>query len=177
MAVEYRSEHWSHPVYPEFWRVGCYVGRPSPILRALRMVSVHEAPANRATQLAGITDAARQAFFAYRSHFFHLIQHDALRYFPRRVHGEIGARVATTAGEDPWLRSTVQLMAVLNTELNFALLEMRQMRLQAEEDRTVIAQLQTQLTGVAPPVPQWSALSPARDFIPYGAAGGRTRIG
>jgi hypothetical protein len=43
-------------------------------------------------------------------------------------------------------------MAVLNTELNFALLEMRQMRLQAEEDRRVIAQLQTQLTGVAPPL-------------------------
>lgn len=50
------------------------------------------------------------------------------------------------------------------------------MHLQAEEDRRRVAQLEVQITGVAPPPPQWPALSPARDYIPYGGAGGRTRI-
>ena len=68
------------------------------------------------------------------------------------------------------------MVAALNTELSFSLLELRQLRLQAEEDRRRIAQLETQITGVVPPAPQWPALSPAREYIPYGGDGGRTRI-
>jgi len=69
-AVEYRSEHWSHPEYPTYWRVWAHVGRPNPTLRALRIMSIHEAVAERSTQMAGINDVARQAFYTYRDHFF-----------------------------------------------------------------------------------------------------------
>ena len=81
-AVEYQSEHWIHPEYPSFWRIYAHVGRPDPVLRTLRVVSVHEAPAPRCTQMAGISDAARQALYSYRNHFFHMINQDEDRYYP-----------------------------------------------------------------------------------------------
>ena len=57
--VEYRSEHWSHPEYLVFWKIWAHVGRPNPTLRALRIMSIHEAVAERPPQMVGINDAAR----------------------------------------------------------------------------------------------------------------------
>ena len=97
-AMEYRSEHWSHPVYLAFWRIYTHVGRPNPILHALWIVSIHEAPADRSTQMAGISDATRQAFYAYRDHFFHRISQDEHCYYPRHHHGELAVRIDSTRG-------------------------------------------------------------------------------
>ena len=75
------------------WSIGVSIGAtPStrafggsmanPILRAIQVASVHEAPAPRCTQMAGISDAARQALYSYRNHFFHMINQDEDRYYP-----------------------------------------------------------------------------------------------
>ena len=102
------------------------MGRPNPIPRALQIVSIHEAPADRSTQMAGISDATRQAFYAYRDHFFHHISQDERRYYPHRCRGELAARIANTVGEQSnRMNPTVQLLAITNTELNASLVEVR----------------------------------------------------
>ena len=53
------------------------MGRPNLTLRALRIMSIHEAMAERSNQIAGINDAAREAFYAYIDHFFEDISQDA----------------------------------------------------------------------------------------------------
>jgi len=119
-AVEYRSEHWSHPEYPSFWRIYAHVGRPNPVLRALRVVSVHEAPAPRSTQMA---------LYSYRDHFFDMINQDEDRYYPRRCCGELAAMIASAAGEEnDRMIPIVELLAMINTELNASLVEIKQLR-------------------------------------------------
>ena len=128
-AVEYRSEHWSHLDYLAYWKVWAHVSMPNPTLRALRIMSIHEAVAERSTQMAGINDAARQAFCAYRDHFFEEISQDERRYYPRRRRGELAMTIASTTEEqDPRMHRTVKLVAVTNTELNNSLVELKQVR-------------------------------------------------
>jgi hypothetical protein len=90
--------------------------------------------------MAGISDAAHQASYAYCDHFFHLISQDERRYYPRRCRGELAARIASTAGEQSnRMNPTVQLLAVTNTKLNASLVEIKQLHRQQEEDRRRIA--------------------------------------
>jgi hypothetical protein len=176
-SVEYRSEHWSHPDYPAYWKVWAHVGRPNPTLRALRIMSIHEAVAERSTQMAGINDAARQAFYAYRDHFFEEISQDERRYYPRRRRGELAMTIASTTDEqDPRVHRTVKLVAVTNTELNSSLVELKQVRKELDDARKRIAQLEAQITGVPPPSPKWPAFSPPREDPAYGDASARTTI-
>jgi hypothetical protein len=52
-----------------------------------------------------------------------------LRYYPQRPSGSIGGMVVSPVGEDiPRLSSTVNLAAVLNTELDHALDELSRAR-------------------------------------------------
>jgi len=50
--------------------------------------------------MAGISDAAHQALYSYHGHFFHMINQDEDRYYPRRRRGELAARIALAAGEE-----------------------------------------------------------------------------
>ena len=126
-AVEYHSEHWSQPDYPAFWKIWAHVGRLNTTLRALRIMSIHEAGAERSSQMAGINDVARQVFYAYRDHFFKDISQDARRYYPRRRRGELAMTIASTTNEqNPRMHRTVKLMAVTHTELNSLLVELKQ---------------------------------------------------
>ena len=119
------------------------MGRPNPIMRAFWIVSIHVAPTDRSTQMVGIHDVARQAFYAYHDHFFHHISQDERCYYPRHHRGELAARNASAVGKPSnQMNPTVQLLAITNTELNASLVEMRQLRLQAKKDRRRIAQLE-----------------------------------
>ena len=118
-------------------------------------MSIHEAVAERSTQMAGINDAARQAFYAYRDHFFEDISQDTRR------HGELAMTIAsTTDQQNPYMHRTVKLKAVTNTELNSSLMELKQVRKELDDARKRLAQLEAKITGVPPPSPQWPAFSP-----------------
>ena len=175
--MEYRSEHWSHPEYSAFWKIWAHVGRPNPKLRALRILSIHEEVVERSTQMAGINDAARQAFYTYQDHFFKGISQDARCYYPRRRRGDLAMTIAsTTDKQNPRMHRTVKLMAVTNTELNSSLMELKQVRQELNDARKRIAQLEAQITGVPPPLPQWPAFSPPHEDPAYGHASAHTTI-
>ena len=74
-------------------------GKPNPILCALWIVSILEAPADRSTQMVGMSDAAHHAFYAYHDQFFHRISQDKCHYYPRHRHGELAVGIASTMGE------------------------------------------------------------------------------
>jgi hypothetical protein len=60
-----------------------------------------------------------------------------LRYYPRRPSGSIGGVVVSPLGEDnPRLSSTVNLAAVLNTELDHTLDELSRARAEIAQLRT-----------------------------------------
>ena len=83
-----------------------------------------------------MNDAARQALYANRDHFSDVIGEDKYRYYPCRHRGELASRIASTKGEpSERMAPTMKLVAALNTELNAALMEVRQLRQQAEEER------------------------------------------
>ena len=104
--------------------------------------------------MVGINDAACQAFYAYRDHFFEDISQDACRYYPRRRRGELAMTIASTTDEEnPRMHRTVKLMAATNTKLNNSLVELKQVRKELDDSRKRIAQLEAQFTGVAPPSP------------------------
>jgi len=90
--------------------------------------------------MEGINDAACQAFYAYRDHFFEDISQDARRYYPRRRHGELAMTIASTTDEqNPRMHRTVKLMAVTNIELNSSLVEVKQVRKELDDARRRIA--------------------------------------
>jgi hypothetical protein len=125
-AVEYHSEHWSHPDYLAYWKFWAHVERPNSTLTVLMIISIHEALADRSTQMAGINDAACQALYAYRDHFFEHISQDARRYYPRRRRGELAMTLASTADEqNPRMHRTVKLVEVTHIELNRSLVELK----------------------------------------------------
>jgi hypothetical protein len=67
-------------------------------------------------------DATRRALSPYCSVLGGVADGLDLRYYPRRPHGSTGGVIASLVGEDnPRLSSTVNLVAVLNTELDHAL--------------------------------------------------------
>jgi hypothetical protein len=82
--------------------------------------------AERSTQMAGINDAARQAFYTYRDHFFEDTSQDARRYYPHRRRGELAMTIASTTDEkNPRMHRIVKLMAVTHTDLNSSLVELK----------------------------------------------------
>jgi len=96
--------------------------------------------------MAGIRDAARQVLYSYHDHFFHMINKDEDRYYPRRHRGELVARIASTAREEnDRMIPTMELLAMTNTKLNASLVEIKQLRQQQEEERRRITELEAQI--------------------------------
>jgi hypothetical protein len=74
-------------------------------------------------------DAAWRALLHYCSVLGGVVDGLNLRYYPRRPFGSTGGVVVSPVGEDnPRLNSTVNLAAVLNTELDYALDELSRAR-------------------------------------------------
>lgn len=126
-SIQYECKYHYHLWHPSYWTAKIHIGRPSPYLRALRVMSTHGALASHSTQLTAITDAARLAYFAYRDYFWATINEDEDRYYPRRRRGQIAVRMTPIMGVDnQMMAATNEVVANLHTELNAALLELQQ---------------------------------------------------
>lgn len=145
--------------------------------RAARQISVHDAISDRDSQEAGITDAARQAYYYYRHAFFAEIQDDPERWHPRRRSGETACTIASLAGvEDPQLASTVALVATLNTELDAVSEENFKLRQQLGVREANLEAIEHAIGGPLPRAPLYRGESPERKRTCYGTAEARTTI-
>jgi hypothetical protein len=109
-------------------------------LRGAEVCSEHYSISERDSAEAAMQDVARRALWHYYSVLGGVADGINLKYYPRRPSGSTGGVVVSLVGEDnPRLSSTVNLDAVLNTELDHALDELS--RAHAE-----IAQLRTERT-------------------------------
>jgi hypothetical protein len=126
-SIEYRCVVYQHSRgrYPDRWEATCLVRRPKDDLRGAKAVSEHYSISERDTAEAAMQDAARRALSQYCSLFGGVADGLNLRYYPRRPTGSTESVVVSPVGEgNPRLSSTVNLVAVLNTELDHSLDEL-----------------------------------------------------
>jgi hypothetical protein len=123
-------------------------------------------------------DAARRALSQYRSLFGGVADGLNLRYYPRRPTGSTKSVVVSPVGEDnPRLSSTVNLVAVLNTELDHSLDELSRARTEIAELRAELAERRHQEGGSPAPVgTQHPYRSPPHGHHTYGSPACKTRI-
>jgi hypothetical protein len=147
-------------------------------LRGAKVCSEHYSISERDSAEAAMQDVARHALSHYCSVLGRVADGLNLKYYPRRPSGSTGGVVVSPVGEDnPRLSSTVNLAAVLNTELDHALDELS--RAHAE-----IAQLWTERVehrhlkdgSPAPVGTQHLYRSPQRGHHAYGNPDCRTKI-
>jgi hypothetical protein len=126
-SIEYRCVVYQHSRgrYPDRWEATCLVRHPEDDLRGAEAFSEHYSISERDTAEAAMQDAARRALSQYCSLFGGVADGLNLRYYPRRPTGNTESVVVSPIGEDnPRLSSTVNLVAVLNTELDHSLDEL-----------------------------------------------------
>jgi hypothetical protein len=101
-----------------------------------------------------------------------------LKYYPRRPSGNTGGVIVSPIGEDnPRLSSTVNLAAVLNTELDHALDELSRARAEIALLRAERAERRHLDGGSPAPVgTQYPYRSPRRGPQPYGNPDCKTKI-
>ncbi|CAO2208121.1 unnamed protein product [Urochloa humidicola] len=144
---------------------------------ATRKKSVHYALSDRDTLAAGITDAARQAYYCYRAKFWPELRNGPDRWHPRRNSGETACTIASTAGVvDPQLASTVALVGALNTNLDAVSDENYMLRQQLAKAQKHIEELEQQQGAPAPCSPVYRADSPLRKRPCFGSAAACTTI-
>jgi hypothetical protein len=101
------------------------VRRPENSLRGVEVCSEHYSISEQDSAEAAMKDTAWCALSHYCSVLGGVADGLNLRYFPRRPSGSTGGVVVSPVGEDnPRLSSTVNLAAMLNTELDHALDEL-----------------------------------------------------
>ena len=123
-------------------------------------------------------DAARRALSHYCSVFGGAADGLDLKYYPRRSSGSTGGVIVSPVGEgNPRLSSTVNLAAVLNTELDHSLDELSRARTEIAELRAELAERHHQEGGSPAPVgTQHPYRSPPRGHHTYGSPACKTRI-
>jgi hypothetical protein len=98
-------------------------------LRGVEVCSEHYSISEQDSAEAAMQDAARRALSHYCSVLGGVADGLNLKYYPRRPSGSTGGMIVSPIGEDtPRLSSTVNLAAVLNTELDHALDELSRAR-------------------------------------------------
>jgi hypothetical protein len=130
-SIKYRCVVFQHRrgVYPDRWEAPCLVRRPENSLRGVEVCSEHYSISERDSAEAAMQGAARRALSHYCSVLGGVDDGLNLKYYPRRPSGSIGGVIVSPVGEDnPRLNSTVNLVAVLNTELDHALDELSRAR-------------------------------------------------
>jgi hypothetical protein len=138
-SIEYLCVVFQHSrgVYPDR-EATCLVRRPENSLRGAEVCSEHYSISERNSAEATMQDVAWRALSHYCSVLGGVADGLNLKYYPRRPSGSTGGVVVSPVGEDnPRLSSTVNLAAVLNTELDHALDEL-------SRARAKIAQLQAE---------------------------------
>jgi hypothetical protein len=106
------------------------VRRPENSLRGAEVYSEHYSISERDSAEAAMQDVARRALSNYCSVLCGVADGLNLKYYPPpRPSGSTGGVVVSLVGEDnPRLSSTVNLAAMLNTELDHALDELSRAR-------------------------------------------------
>jgi hypothetical protein len=101
-----------------------------------------------------------------------------LKYYPRRPSGSTGGVIVSPVGEDnPRLSSTVNLAAVLNTELDHALDELSRARAEIAQLRAERAERRHLEDGSLSPIrTQHPYRSPRRGHQAYDNSDCRTKI-
>jgi hypothetical protein len=123
-------------------------------------------------------DAARRVLSHYCSVFGGVADGLNLKYYPRRPSGRTGGVVVSPVGEDnPRLSSTVNLAAMLNTELDHALDELSRARAEIAQLRAEHAERRHLEDGSPAPVgTQHPYRSPYRGHHAYSNPDCRTKI-
>jgi hypothetical protein len=119
----------SRRVYPDYLEATCFVHRLENSIRGAEVCSEHYSISERDSTEAAMQDVARRALSHYCSVLGGVADGLNLKYYPCRPSSSTGGVVVSPVGEDnPRLSSTVNLAAVLNTELDHALDELSRAR-------------------------------------------------
>jgi hypothetical protein len=154
-SIEYRCVVFQHSrrVYPDRWEVTCLVRRPENSLRGAEICSEHYSISKWDSAEAAMQDAARRALSHYCSVLGEVADGLNLKYYPRRPSGSTGGMIVSPVGEEnPRLSSTVNLAAVLNTELDHALDELSRARAEIAQLRAKRAERRHLHDGSPAPV-------------------------
>jgi hypothetical protein len=154
------------------------VRRPENSLQDVEVCLEHFSISERDLAEAAMQDAAWRALSHYCSVFGGVADGLNLRYYPCRPSGCTGGLVVSPVGEDnPRLSSTVNLAAVLNTELDHALDELSRARAEIAQLRVERAE-RRHLDDGSPALveTQHPYRSPQRGHHAYGNPDCRTRI-
>jgi hypothetical protein len=130
-SIEYRCVVFQHNrgVYPDRWEATCLVRHPENSLRGAEICLEHYSISERDSAEAAMQDAAWRALSHYCSVLGGVADGLNLKNYPRRPSGNTGGVIVSPIGEDnPRLSSTVNLAAVLNTELDHGLDELSRAR-------------------------------------------------
>ena len=154
------------------------VRRPENILRGAEICSEHYSISERDSAEAAMQDAARRALSHYCSVLGGVANGLNLKYYPRCPSGSTGGMVVSPVGEDnPRVSSTVNLAAVLNTELYHALDELSRAHAEIAQLRVERAEHRHLEDGFPAPVgTQHPYRSPQRGHHAYGNPDYRTKI-
>jgi hypothetical protein len=154
------------------------VRRPENSLQGAEVCSEHYSISEQDSAEAAMQDAAWHALSHYCSVFGGVTDGLNLRYYPHRPSGSTGGVVVSPVGEDnPMLSSTVNLAAVLNTELDHALDELSRARVEIAQLRAERVERRHLEDGSPAPVgTQHPYRSPRRGHQAYGNPDCRTRI-
>jgi hypothetical protein len=179
-SIEYRCVVYQHSrgVYPDRWEAICLVRRPENSPQGAEVCSEHYSISERDSAEAAMQDVARRAL----SHYFSVLDGVAdglnLKYYPRRPSGSTRSLIVSPIGEDnPRLSSTVNLAAVLNTDLDHALDELSRARAEIALLRAERAEHRHLDDGSLAPVgTQHPYRSPRRGRQSYGNPDCKTKI-
>jgi hypothetical protein len=179
-SIEYCCVVYQHScgVYPDRWEVTCLVRRPENSLWGAEICSEHYSISERDSAEAAMQDAARRVLSHYCLVFGGVAEGLNLKYYPRRPSGSTGGMIVSPVGEDnPRLSSTVNLAAVLNTELDHALDELSRVSVEIALLRAERAERRHLDDGSPAPVgTQHPYRSPRRGHQSYGNPDCKTKI-
>jgi hypothetical protein len=179
-SIEYRCvvfQH-NHGVYPDRWEVTCLVRRPENSLWGAKVFSEHYSISERDSAEAAMQDVAWRALLHYCSVLGGVADGLNLKYYPCRPSGNTGGVIVSPIGEDnPRLSSTVNLAAMLNTELDHALDELNRAHAEIAQLRAELAERRHLDDGSPAPIgTQYPYRSPRRGHQSYGNPDCKTKI-
>jgi hypothetical protein len=179
-SIEYRCVVFQHSrgVYPDRWEATCLVRRPENSLWGAEVCSEHYSISKRDSTEAAMQDAARRALSHYYSVLGGVADGLNLKYYPCRPSGSTGGVIVSPVGEDnPRLSSTVNLAAVLNTELDHELNELSRACAEIAQLRAERVECRHLDDGSPAPVgTQHPYRSPRRGHQSYGNPDCKTKI-
>jgi hypothetical protein len=154
------------------------VHHPENSLWGVEVCSEHYSISERDSAEVAMQDVARRTLSHYCSVFGGVADGLNLRYYPRRPSGSTGGMVVSPVGEDnPRLRSTVNLAAMLNTEVDQCLDELSRARVEIAQLRAERVERRHLEDGSPAPIgTQHPFRSPQRGHQAYSNPDCRTKI-